>query len=318
VKVLVLRFSSIGDIVLTTPILRCIKKQLPNVELHFASKKAFAGFLKNNPNIDKLHLLEDEDLKLIKRLKREKFDYIIDLHNNLRTFRIKKALLSAKTFSFNKLNFKKALLVNLKINQLPEIHIVDRYFEAVRPLGVKNDKLGLDYFIEAKDEVNIKQFNPNFPDSFVAFAIGGQHNTKRLPIHKQIELCRKIASPIILLGGKEDEKDAQDIENEFLGRNKILNLVGKINLNQSASVVRQAQQVFTHDTGMMHIAAAFKKEIFTIWGNTVPDFGMYPYLTKFHNLEVLNLACRPCSKIGFDQCPKGHFKCMELQNFDQL
>jgi ADP-heptose:LPS heptosyltransferase len=316
-KILILRFSSIGDIVLTTPVIRCIKTQLKDVEVHFASKKPFASFLKVNPYIDKLHLLDTSDRGLINRLKKEKFDYIIDLHHNIRTFRIKKAL-GAKSFSFNKLNLKKALLVNFKINQMPDVHIVDRYMDTVIALGVTNDLKGLDYFVPESDKIDLASLPTNFREGFATFAIGGQHQTKRLPLHKQIELCKKIAGPIVLLGGKEDLADSENIANHFNDPAKIYNAVSKINLNQSASFVEQSNRVFTHDTGMMHIAAAFKKNIVAIWGNTVPDFGMYPYLTNYLNLQVHNLSCRPCSKIGFNECPKGHFKCMEDQKFDLI
>lgn len=316
-KILILRFSSIGDIVLTTPVIRCLKTQLPNIEIHYSTKSNFGSVLKNNPYIDKLFLLENNDSKLIQELKKENYDIIIDLHNNLRTFRIKKAL-HTKSYSFNKLNLQKALLVTLKINKLPPIHIVDRYMETINTLGVINDLKGLDYFIEEKDEININTLPQIFSTKYDAFVIGGQHQTKRLPIHKQIELCHASSNPIVLLGGKEDVEDANKIESHFNDPNKIYNAVGKINLNQSASIVKQALRVFTHDTGLMHIASAFKKEIVAIWGNTVPEFGMYPYLTKYSNMEVKNLNCRPCSKIGFNQCPKGHFKCMENQNFERI
>lgn len=316
-KILILRFSSIGDIVLTTPVIRCLKTQLEGVELHFATKKPFASFLKVNPYIDKLHLLETSDKSLISRLKKEKFDYIIDLHHNIRTFRIKKAL-GVKNFSFNKLNLKKALLVNFKINQMPDIHIVVRYMETVSALGVTNDLRGLDYFIPESDKMDLEVLPTDFREGFATFAIGGQHQTKRLPLHKQIELCEKISGPIVLLGGKEDFAEAEGIVKHFNDTTKIYNAVGKVNLNQSASFVAQSNRVFTHDTGVMHIAAAFKKEVVAIWGNTVPDFGMYPYLTNYINLQVANLSCRPCSKIGFNECPKGHFKCMEDQNFDLI
>lgn len=316
-KILILRFSSIGDIVLTTPVIRCLKNQLKGLELHYATKKSFSSFLATNPYIDKLHLLEEEDKELIEKLKAENFDYVIDLHHNLRTFRIKKTI-GAKAYSFNKLNLKKALLVNFKINQMPNVHIVDRYMETVSKLGVVNDNKGLDYFIQEKDEMDISQLPSTFGNGYAAFAIGGQHKTKRLPVHKQIELCAKINLPIVLLGGKEDSNDAAKIEAKFNDYDKIYNAVAKVNLNQSASFVRQATRVFTHDTGVMHIAAAFKKDIVAIWGNTVPEFGMYPYQTTYLNLEVKGLSCRPCSKIGFDQCPKGHFSCMVNQNFDNI
>ncbi len=320
-KVLVLRFSSIGDIVLTTPVPRALKTQL-NCEVHYCTKKQFASLVTENPYIDKVYQLEDSLSALILELKKEKYDYIIDLHHNLRTLVIKKRL-GVKSHSFNKLNFKKWLLVNLKIDKLPNIHIVDRYMETLKPLGIKSDNLGLDYFIPEKDEVDINWLPETHRKGFVAFAIGANHATKKLPVKKMIQLCHQISKPIVLLGGKDDFSIAEEV-NEFFrdqGMEKmpipvIFNGCGKFNLNQSASLVKQASYVFSHDTGLMHIAAAFKKEIFSIWGNTVPAFGMYPYRTKFTVFENNQLGCRPCSKIGFAQCPQKHFKCMNDLKFD--
>lgn len=330
-KILILRFSSIGDIVLTTPVVRALKTQLDNPAVHYCTKKGFAGILQANHYIDKLHLLEDNLNSLIRELKAENFDYIIDLHNNLRTAVIKRRL-GAKAYSFDKLNFEKWVAVNLKINRLPNVHIVDRYLQAAAPLGVKADGLGLDYFIPEKDEVPLEWLPETHRAGYVAYAIGAQHNTKKLPLPRMIELCDKINKPIVLLGGKEDAENGEMIERFFhkpassaayeeglQALNKktlIFNACGKFNLNQSASLVRQARHVFSHDTGLMHIAAAFKRPIFSIWGNTIPEFGMYPYQTQFTILEKKGLSCRPCSKIGYNKCPRGHFLCMNGIDFD--
>jgi ADP-heptose:LPS heptosyltransferase len=309
-KILIIRFSSIGDIVLTTPVIRTIKQQLPNVELHYCTKLKFKAVVEHNPYIDKIHVFENGLSDLIKQLKQEDFDYIIDLHNNFRSFLIKFAL-RKKSFSYKKLNFKKWLLVNLHIDKLPAIHIVDRYMETVKKLGVSNDNIGLNYFIPTKDEINLNELPEQFQKGYIAFAIGAQHYTKRLPKEKILEVCQKIDFPIILLGDKNDNVVGEFIEEKLKEKNKILfNACGKYNLNKSASVVKNSLYFFSHDTGLMHIAAAFKKEIYSIWGNTSPKFGMYPYQTKFHVLENNSLDCRPCSKIGYSKCPKGHFKCM--------
>lgn len=302
-KFLILRFSSIGDIVLTTPVVRCLKLQYPDAEVHFATKKQFKVLVENNTYIDKYFLFENSLNSFIKTLQSENYDYIIDLHNNLRTSIIKFKI-PAKAFSFNKLNFKKWFLVNLKINRMPDIHIVDRYLQTLESLGIKNDNNGLDYFIPKHDIVFFENSTP-----FAAYAIGGQHFTKKLPTNKIIEVCQNIKSNIILLGGEEDFETGEIIRT--LVGSKVINACGKYNLNQSASLLRQAEYVISHDTGLMHIAAALKKRIISIWGNTVPEFGMYPYLTDYHIIENKNLSCRPCSKIGYSNCPKGHFKCME-------
>ena len=311
-KILVIRFSSIGDIVLTTPVLRCLKEQLEGeVELHYLTKKQFKSVVEHNPHISKVHTIEKSTNEIVDELKKEDFDYIVDLHKNLRSRRVIKNL-KVMSFSFDKLNYQKWLLTTFKINKLPKVHIVERYLNAVSPLGIENDKKGLEYFIGDDDEVDLAKIPKSHQNSHVAFAIGAQHATKRLPTEKIISICKKINEPIVLLGGKEDVIIGEEIENA-VGKN-IYNACGKYSINQSASLVQQSQTLITHDTGLMHIGAALGVKIISIWGNTVPDFGMYPYFPenpeKFTIVENNNLKCRPCSKIGHDSCPKKHFKCM--------
>ena len=343
-KILVLRFSSIGDIVLTTPVVRALARQVPGAAVHFATKPTYRGLLEPNPHVAKVHVLSGSLTALVQELKAERFDFIVDLHHNLRTCLIKLQL-GVKSSSFDKLNWQKWLLVNAKMDRLPRVHIVQRYLAAAAPLGVKDDGHGLDYFIPAGQEVDLETLPAPFRRGYVAVAIGAQHATKRLPVEKLIELCAKLARPIVLLGGPEDESVAHVIEQAFetqvataappaptipdspyyfpknspppyLPTSLIHNGCGRYSLHQSASLLRQAQFVVSHDTGLMHIAAAFGKEIFSVWGNTVPAFGMYPYRTEFRMLEVEGLSCRPCSKIGFAKCPQGHFKCMKDQALD--
>lgn len=311
IKFLIIRFSSIGDIVLTTPVVRCLKKQLEGAEIHYVTKKKFASVLYGNPYIDKIHLFEGDLNKTITELKSEKFDYVIDLHHNLRSL-VVKFRLGVMDFSFNKLNLKKWLLVHFKINKLPRVHIVNRYIDTVKLFDIVNDNQGLDYFIPSSNEVNVESLPEIFRNGFISFVIGARHATKRLPNDKIISVCRKINLPVILLGGKEDMVNGDEIA-EMAGE-KILNMCGKLNLNQSASLVRQSRLVISHDTGLMHIAAAFKKKIISIWGNTVPEFGMYPYQPDEDSqiIEVAGLKCRPCSKLGYEKCPQKHFNCMNL------
>jgi heptosyltransferase-2 len=318
-KFLVIRFSSIGDIVLTTPVIRCLKKQLPDSEVHFLTKQSFASIVENNPYIDKVHLLAHSWETVVHELKREDYDYIIDLHHNLRTLRLKKAL-GIKSFPFNKLNIQKWIYTNLKWNMMPDVHIVDRYMKTVESFGVVNDGEGLDYFIPVKDEVKQKDIPASHHAGYIGLVIGAAHYTKKLPVGKLKELCSKIDHPIILLGGNEDNENAKQIAS--VDPVKVYNACGKFNLNESADLVRKSKLVVTHDTGLMHIAAAFKKKIISVWGNTVPEFGMYPYYGKHQvsnsKFEILNLRCRPCSKIGYNKCPRGHFKCMKQISMDSI
>ncbi|MDR2836931.1 MAG: glycosyltransferase family 9 protein [Bacteroidales bacterium] len=315
VKFLVIRFSSIGDIVLTTPILRCLKNQVENAEVHFITKPQYIEIIRYNPYIDKILTLKSFS-ETISDIKQENYDYIIDLHNNIRTLRLKHKL-KILDFSFPKLNYKKWLLVNFKINKLPNIHVVDRYFETVKLFDVENDNKGLDFFINQNNEVNIDDLCKNIEQKFAVYAIGGRHFTKKMPPKMIAQVCENQKFPIILLGGKEDFENGEIIKNNS---EKIFNLCGKLNILQSASVIKQAKAMLSHDTGLMHIGAAFKKNIISIWGNTVPEFGMYPYFPgkKSEKTQPFNIKCRPCSKIGFERCPKKHFNCMKSHGIKEI
>jgi ADP-heptose:LPS heptosyltransferase len=318
-KILLLRFSSIGDIVLTSPIIRCLKQQVKDIEIHYLTKNAFTSILSVNPFIDKVYGIQKSVTEKIALLKSENYDFVIDLHNNLRTKQVI-FFLQKPYKSFPKLNFNKWLLVYFKINKMPVLHIVDRYFKATTNFNIKNDHKGLDFFIPEKDEIKINEFPEFFKNGFVAMVIGAQHYTKRLPNSKIVELVNKMPIPVVLIGGKEDILNASMIEKQL--NHKVYNACGKYNLFQSASIIKQATLVISHDTGMMHIAAAFNKKIIAVWGNTVPEFGMYPYMPEnqknSYNAEVKNLMCRPCSKIGKTSCPKSHFKCMNEISLDDI
>lgn len=316
-KLLVIRFSSIGDIVLTTPIVRCLKQQIPNAEIHFLTKAGFQPVIAGNPYIDKIHLLHDNLTRMASELAEIPFDYVIDLHKNLRSARIRKAV-KAPVLTFDKLNIRKWLLVNFKWHVMPDKSIVDRYFDGLRPLGVHNDGQGLDYFIP--DDVAVTQHD--IPMShwagYVACVIGGSYETKKLPVRQWRELMERIPYPLILLGGPED-RDMGDAIAAGFGV-KVYNACGKFSLNESALLVDLARVVVSNDTGLMHIAAAFKKPIVSLWGNTSPDMGMFPYFGSNNLTRVIDprstlvenkqLGCHPCSKLGYNKCPKGHFKCM--------
>lgn len=307
-KVLIIRFSSIGDIVLTTPVARCIKKHAPNCELHYVTKTAFKDVLVHNPYIHKLHTFSQDINEVIPALKQESFDLVVDLHRNIRSWKLKRALKRASV-SFDKLNIKKWLAVRLKTKtMLPAVHIVDRYLETVASRGVKNDGLGLDYFISETDKVNLKEkFALEKP--FTVLVVGGSYFTKQIPLNKLHEIVAKSKRPIVLLGGKGDKHIAQEVVKIHP---RVINACGELSLNQSASVIQQSELVITSDTGLMHIAAAYGKKIVSLWGNTIPEFGMSPYKAHPESvlLEVNDLSCRPCSKLGYKSCPKKHFKCM--------
>ena len=210
-------------------------------------------------------------------------------------------------------------MVNFKINRLPNKHIVDRYLDTCKTLGVENDDKGLDYFIAKEEEVDLKTLPEEFKQGYIAWVIGAKQNTKKFPAEKIVRTINQINYPVVLLGGKEDEENGEKIKAAVGSKQlTVFNACGKYSLNQSASLVQQAKIIVTNDTGLMHIAAAFKKPTISIWGNTIPEFGMFPYKTNNYQMQVANLDCRPCSKLGYDACPKGHFNCMNLIGEKQL
>lgn len=314
-KLLIVRFSSIGDVVLTTPVVRCLKQQLPDVTIHYITKKAFLPVLVNNPYIDRVITIEKSVDEVFEELKSEAYDYVIDLHHNVRTLRLKRAL-KTRSFAFPKENIRKFLLTQFKYNVLPKVHVVDRYFEAVKHLGVTSDGLGCDIVLTEKDQVNLAEYQLT-EKQFLAVAMGAQFATKQLPVDLLVRCLAPINQPIVLLGGGMDSERAAAVV-QALPTATIVDLTGKLSLLQSTDITAKASVLLTGDTGLMHLASAMNTPIVSVWGNTVPDFGMYPYFPgnqkQFSIHEVPNLSCRPCSKIGYQSCPKKHFKCMELQD----
>jgi len=318
-KFLIIRFSSIGDIVLTTPVIRCLKTQVPEAQVHFLTKDSFSTLVEHNPYIDRVHLLSHSWELMMHELKNEQYDAVIDLHHNLRTYRVKKGL-GVKSYAFHKLNIQKWVYTNLKWNLMPSIHVVDRYMDTIKSFGVSNDNAGLDYFIPEQEEVKQRDIPTAHQAGYIGLVIGAVHSTKKLPVIRLKELCRKLDHPLILLGGKEDRANGEEIAS--VDPVKIYNACGRFTINESADLVRKSKLVISHDTGLMHIAAAFKKPVISIWGNTVPEFGMYPYYGKSdipeYRFQVSGLRCRPCSKIGYSDCPRSHFKCMNNQDISRI
>ncbi|HDJ33539.1 MAG TPA: glycosyltransferase family 9 protein [Bacteroidetes bacterium] len=318
VRFLVIRMSSIGDIVLTTPVIRGLKQQVEHAQVHFLVKEAFYPVVRANPYIDRIHIFRGNLGDTIRELRKEQFDYIIDLHHNIRSSLIKKCL-RLMHFSFRKLNFRKWLLVRFKINTLPQLHIVDRYLETVRLFDVKNDGEGLDYFIPPEDELDRSAFPEPFRKGYVLMVAGAAHATKKLTAEQMAEIICRMNLPVVLAGGPAEEEEAKLIQSLCPGID-VWNTCGEFNINRSASLVRQSSVVITPDTGLMHVAAAFRKPVISVWGNTVPEFGMTPYMPHPAStiFEVKGLSCRPCSKIGYDRCPKKHFHCILKQPLNDI
>ena len=289
-KILVVRFSSIGDIVLTTPIVRCLNIQ-KNAEIHFLTKYKYKEILENNPHIKRIHTLDNSIADILNKLKQENYDYIIDLHNNLRSNLLYK--LRVPSYKVCKSNFKKFLLIRLGINLLSEEHTVDRYMKTVKSLSVKNDGKGLDYYIDPDIKIN---FNIN--QKFIAWSLASTHNLKKLPVDKIINVCNHIKMPIVLLGSNKEIEDSEIII-KSCSNTSIHNFCGKLSLDQSSYLIQNSELLLTNDTGLMHIASAFRKKIISFWGCTKPILGFSPYFSDSKSFEILaDDSYRPCSKHG--------------------
>jgi ADP-heptose:LPS heptosyltransferase len=329
-KALVICGDSIGELVFSTPVIRAMKVELDDIHLHGLFSANVAFLAKENPYLDTIHLQDGSFWKLLRNLRQEKFDVVVNLRRDWpsKWFCF---LLFAKTYFLPPSGWKQWLMVNLKINHLPNVHYVDQLILGLKPLGIKGDELGLDFFIPEKDKVALDWLPAEFRKGFVVFCISAPYSTRKLPVDRMIELCDKINKPVIILGSGEDQPIGEVI-NTFFARglsvvweqgllelNKktiVYNACGKFNFNQMASLVKQSLAVFTFDNDFVPVASAFRKEVFPLMGNTILLFGRYPYRTKFTVLESNSVACRPCSSKGFEKCPKGHFRCMRDIMFD--
>lgn len=313
-KILVIRFSAIGDIVLTTPVLSLLKKYYPNAEIHFLVKEKFAHVLNYLPHIDNVVVLKDFT-KTFCELMRQRYDFVIDLQNSMRSSIIR-YLLPVNSTAVNKQNLYKLLMTMCK-QKLNVLHIVERYAKTLRCLKIAETPGKLLFKPEATPDIQHELHRlRSYSKPVIATVLGATHNTKRWPYESWITALNKINWPVILLGGIAEQRAlAAWVE---LLRVPYFNACGILNLAQSAACIDGSDCVISHDTGLMHIAAALQKPIISIWGNTVPEFGMFPWKTYWKPAQVENLPCRPCSKIGYSSCPQQHFRCMKQNHPEKI
>ncbi len=336
-----MRLSSIGDVLLTTPVLRSLKNHCPDAEIHFLSKPSNADILLLNPNISKVVVLKPSLNQTIKELKAEHYDFVADLHNNHRT-RLIRWSLRVKCGVYCKENFRKFLFVLTKRNVMSGMHVVDRYFDAFKrfPAGQLNPpqngtalngaapscSKGLELFFPddfSEEKVGSQvigktTFAKLTEKPFVAIACGAQHATKRIPLDKLRFLCATVGCPVILLGDGKDRRRMSDWGLSFSSNKNVVNLCGKTTLLQSAALIRAAAVVITPDSAMMHFAAALQRPVIAIWGATDPAFGFSAYLCNHADCIVEKLWCHPCSRMGTRRCPLRHYNCMNKQDWQKI
>ena len=294
-----------GDIIVTTPVVRWLKLQL-GAEVHFLIKKKFEDVILFNPYIDRIKIYEKTKV-VLNDLRAENYDYIVDLHKSMASTKLSLLLGTTRT-TYNKMNIQKWLLTHLKVNTLPNLHLVDRYYQSVKKLGCEYDGLGLDFFIDPNAKL------PNtLPELYEVIVLGATHYTKRIPFELAMKIIQKTNNQIVLIGGSDVTNEGQRLHQMYPS---IYNLCGKTNLHTSAKIIQSAHKIHTGDTGLMHLSAAMQKDMIVYWGSTAPIIGMFPYVGKDSKAEIenkiMNLWCQPCTKIGYKRCPLGHFNCMKL------
>ncbi len=302
-KILIIRLSSLGDILLTTPVIRAIRKKYPSTEIHFVVKKGFEDSIKTNKNIDKVHIFEKDRLsKLKNEIKQTGYNLIFDLQNNWRSRELVNGV-QGKVFKFNKPTFKKLLLVWTKINLLKDSKsITQRYAESAE---VALDDFGLELYIPE----SVKSMLPD-GKKYIGLCPGAKHFTKRWPEEDFIQLGNEISKAgytILLFGGKTEAELCGEISGGIINS---INCQNDDKLLQLAANMQKCIAVITNDSGLMHVASALDIPVIAIFGSTVKEFGFTPYGVKNIILENKSLSCRPCSHIGKEKCPKKHFKCM--------
>lgn len=313
-NILIIRLSSIGDILLTTPFVRNVKNKYPEAHLTYVTKKQFTPLLKNNPHIDEILSYDSATklkglFRLRDKLAEKQYAYIFDLHNNFRSNRLTKTL-AGKVSRIRKNKLKRAVLVYFKWNLYNKIKPATiKYMDVGSGAGITDDGEGLELFLGGEKEGILKHNNLQM-NQYICIAPAAAHYTKIWPMEYVKELLIKITEvskfKLAILGSASETEMFKALpKNE-----SIIHLAGKLSLLESAEVIKHSKGIISNDSGLMHMAAALKKPVIAIFGSTVKELGFFPYRADSIVIENEKLWCRPCSHIGRKKCPLGHFKCM--------
>ncbi|MFI5201042.1 MAG: glycosyltransferase family 9 protein [Candidatus Kapaibacterium sp.] len=303
---MILRLSSLGDIVLTTPLIRALRERYPESQIDLIIAKEFEALVPLMEGISKVHLFDKKSglhglLGFRRELKEKKYDYVLDLHNVLRT-RILRRGLAQHLSVINKRTFQRWLLVLYKIDRLKYApDVIGRYFETASPLGVTDTGAG--------PKLNISS---NHDAMRIAIAPGSRHWNKRWPAENFAIVSKELIARgyhIDLHGSSADKNVAEQIAKK-LPDGSYTNFVGMLSLADAAREIGNAGVIITNDSGLMHIAEAVGTRVIAIFGPTVTQFGFKPRAADAVILEVKGLYCRPCTANGLEHCPEKHFRCM--------
>ncbi|HTK81017.1 MAG TPA: lipopolysaccharide heptosyltransferase II [Bacteroidota bacterium] len=327
-KILIVRFSSIGDIVLASPLMRSLRTAFPEARIDFLVKSEYAELVRHNPNLSSIIELNasgrDELRRLKEQIHAERYDVILDLHNSLRSKYIRFFSGAKSVRVVNKHAVARLMLVRFKRRFYPKPipPVAERYLETASGLGVVNDGKGLEVVVPYEQATEVASLMSKYSldkySSTIGFVPSSKHFTKRWPAGKFVELGIELAAKenvkVLIFGGKEDVEYCGDIAqmiNARAGRTAAESVAGKFSLLETAAAFDACHLVVTNDTGLMHVAAARKKKVVAIFGSTVEEFGFFPYGTEYSVVQRDELPCRPCTHVGLASCPRGHFRCMK-------
>jgi heptosyltransferase-2 len=309
-KILIIRFSSLGDIILSFPLINALKKEYPESEIHYLTKSAYKAILELNQAISKIILFNDQPLSELKsEIKNGGYDLVLDIHKNFRS--ILHTLFSGLNVKrYRKDTIKKFLLVKFKINLFNEITPV--YKKYIKTVG---DEFAKKYLHYTSTELEFDR-TPQYDFKYIVIAPSSKHFTKTYPKDKFIDFIKTSSFKVILVGDEsnKDKEICEYIENET----DAINLCGRLSYAELANVVFNSEYVITNDSAILHFSEMLGKKVKAIFGSTVKEFGFFPQLENSVVFENKNLKCRPCTHIGLPACPLGHFKCMNEIQLEKL
>ena len=329
-KILIIRLSSIGDVLLATPVIRLLKNKFPDSQIDFVIKNEFSELLKYHPFIDHLYGYDKNNeinsLKKIKQDAREKqYDLIVDLHKNFRSYYLTSGSGAKKIVRYKKGVFQRFLLVKFKLNFYKKIiPIFQRYLNCIERFDIFYDDKGLDIFFDQETVQSAFEKYSKFLNNSAALTIGvapgAKHATKRWTAEGFSSvinfLVQNTNARIILFGNRADQKIVKSFSIEK--PQFVLNTTGELSLLETTALMNHCDLVLTNDSGLMHLASALKKKVVAIFGSTTEQLGFFPYLTEYIVIQNNRLKCRPCSHIGRNNCPRQHFKCIKKITGEQV
>lgn len=308
---LLVRFSSIGDVLLTTPLVRALKARHPDVRLVFVTKRAMAPLVADNPHLSEVVALEPGERvrSLARRLAALEPTRGLDLHGSLRT-RALRLLVRCPWHGYSKRKFARGVLVSTKIDLYgTPVPVAERYFEAARGLDVRPDGAPPQFFLGPAATAWARQWLAGHGISDrprAVLAPGAAHFTKRWPLDRwraTAERLRDRGFSLVTVGGAEDHPLGEALA-PFA-----VNAAGRTSLQQTGALLAAARLVVSGDTGVMHMATGVATPVVALFGPTVRQFGFFPYQARAEVLER-PLDCRPCSVMGGARCPMGHHRCL--------